>query len=79
MGTERRDYEGHRIELVSREVGAELLIDDEQVPYGRLPQGDFFLHDYAYDWTDDLMDLAQRWIEYQAKADSLRRGGTDDQ
>lgn len=79
MGSESRDYEGHRIELVSREAGTELLIDGEQVPYGRLPEGDFFLHDYAFDWTDDLMDLAQRRIDYRTKADSLRRGGADDQ
>ncbi|MFD0857141.1 hypothetical protein ACFQ07_33355 [Actinomadura adrarensis] len=77
MGSEHRDYNGHHIELVSRESGLELFIDGQQVAYGRLPEGDYFLHDYAYDWTDDLMDLAQRWIDYRAKADELRRGSSD--
>lgn len=45
--------------------GPELLIDGESVRYGQLPDGSFALHDYAYDWTGDLVDLARRYIDYQ--------------
>lgn len=73
MEPQDRIYKGRRIALVSREPEPELQIDDEQVAYGRLPDGQFFLNDYAYDWTDDLMDLAERRIDYRANADRIRR------
>ncbi|WP_433005681.1 hypothetical protein [Kribbella sp. CA-294648] len=81
MGSESRDYKGHRIELASREEldavheeGLELRIDGEPVRYGRMPSGRYFMHDYAYDWTDDLFDLAERRIDYEAEAAKVRRG-----
>ena len=52
---------------------SELLIDDEPVRYGQLPGGDYFLHDYAYDWHDNLMDVARRFIDHQDRADEIRR------
>jgi hypothetical protein len=82
---ERHEYKAHRIELRQREgreerAGAaeregelELLIDDESVRYSQLPDGRYALEDYAYDWTDDLMDLAQRFIDYRDRADGIRR------
>lgn len=84
MAVESREYKGHLIELVSpettegliedraeiSEAPMTLLIDGELVPYGQMPGGQYFLHDYAYDWTNDLLDLAQRWIDYRAKKDS---------
>jgi hypothetical protein len=82
---ERHEYKGHRIELRQREgreerAGAaereeelELLIDDESVRYSQLPNGQYALEEYAYDWTDDLMDLAQRFIDYRDRADEIRR------
>jgi hypothetical protein len=85
MEPERHEYKGHRIELRQREgreeraVAAEgeekleLLIDDEPVRYGQLPDGQYALEEYAYDWTDDLMDLAQRFIDYRDRADEIRR------
>jgi len=63
MEPERQEeYKGHRIELRAREQRArealrasdvepqeelELLINDRPVPYGQLPDGRYFLHDYA--------------------------------
>ena len=85
MEPERHEYKGHRIELRSREGRAErvaaaegeekleLLIDDEPVRYDRLPGGSYALEEYAYDWTDDLMDLAQRFIDYRDRYDEIRR------
>jgi hypothetical protein len=85
MEPERHEYKGHRIELraregreelrareVEREEELELLIDDEPVRYGQLPDGRYALEQYAYDWTDDLMDLAQRFIDYRERVEELR-------
>ncbi len=87
MEPERQEeYKGHRIELRAREALSsareaerqeelELLIDDAPVRYGQLPDGRYFLHEYAYDWRDDLMDLARGFIDYQGRAEEIRRGG----
>ena len=44
-----------------------MLIDDEPVAYGRLPDGQFYLDSYAYDWHDDLMPLAKAYVDYRDK------------
>jgi hypothetical protein len=86
MEPERQQYKGHRIELRAREADElrapeaereeelELLIDDQPVRYGQLPDGQYALHEYAYDWTDNLMDLARKFIDYRDRADEIRRG-----
>lgn len=53
----------------------ELLIDDTPIRYGQLPDGKYFLQDYAYDWRDDLIDLARGFIDYQIRTDEIRREG----
>ena len=87
MEPDRQEYKGHRIEEraregreeevrareTEREEELELLIDDEPIRYGQLPDGRYALEGYAYDWTDDLMDLARRFIDYRARAEELRR------
>lgn len=89
MEPEHHEYKGHRIELrqregrealvarAEREGELELLIDDEPVRYGQLPSGQYALEKYAYDWTDDLIDLAQRFIDYRDRADEVRRGAEE--
>ncbi|SFM52398.1 hypothetical protein [Nitrosomonas communis] len=84
MEPERQDYKGHHIELrvrdtgelraleVERERGLELLIDNKPIPYGQLPDGSYALHEYAFDWSDNLMDLAKKFIDYQDKANMIR-------
>lgn len=56
-----------------------LLIDDVPVGYGRLPDGRYFLEEYAYDWREDLIDLARRYVDHRADAAEIaserRRGG----
>jgi hypothetical protein len=73
MESERQEYEGHRIELREREGEPELLIDNAPVRYGQLPNGLYFLHEYAYDWRDNLMDLARGFIDYRRRVDEIRR------
>jgi hypothetical protein len=86
MEPERQEYKGHRIELRPREdleaareedpdlEDLELLIDEQPVRFGQLPDGSYALEEYAYDWTDDLIDLARRYIDYQERAEEIRRG-----
>jgi hypothetical protein len=86
MQPERQEYKGHRIELrpregreeararaAEREEERELLIDDQPVHYGQLPDGQYALEEYAFDWTDNLMDLARRFIDYRDRAEEIRR------
>lgn len=85
MEPEHQDYKGHHIELRARDVdelrtpgaerepGFKLLIDDKPVRYGQLPNGSYSLHEYAYDWSDNLMDLAKRFIDYRNRVNEIRR------
>jgi hypothetical protein len=85
MEPEQQDYKGHRIVLRPREdlevareedpdlEDLELLIDEQPVRFIQLADGSYALEEYAYDWTDDLMDLAQRYIDYQERAQEIRR------
>ena len=73
MKTERKEYAGHTIELREKDGYPTLLIDNLPVGYGRMPNGKYYLHEYAYDWTDSLLELAQRFIDYRQKADKIRR------
>jgi hypothetical protein len=72
MKLEKQEYNGHIIELRKRDDKLELLIDNDPVRYGQLEGGLYFFHQYAYDWTDSLMNLAQRYIDYEHKADEIR-------
>jgi hypothetical protein len=85
MEPERQEYKGHTIELRApegrEELGApegreeelELLIDNQPVRYGQLPDGRYALEEYAYDWQENLPDLARRFIDYREKAEQIRR------
>lgn len=85
MEPEYLDYKGHHIQLrardadelrargVERKPELELLIDDKPVRYGQLPDGSYALQEYAYDWSDNLVDLAKRFIDYRNRADKIRR------
>jgi hypothetical protein len=73
MKSDRKTYRGRRIEIRHGEREPELLIDNVPVSYGQLPNGQYFLDQYAYDWTDDLVDLAQRFIDYEEQAEVIRR------
>jgi hypothetical protein len=72
MKPQKYEYEGHRVELRQQDSEMELLIDGRPVRYGQLPDGPFYLHDYAYDWSDDLMEVARRYIDYLARVETVR-------
>lgn len=57
----------------NHKIQPELLIDDTPFEYGQLPDGKYFLQEYAYDWRDDLLDLAKGFIDYKIKTDESRR------
>ena len=73
MKPERKEHAGRRIEVREREGRPELLIDGVPIRYGRLPNGKYYLDQYAYDWSDDLLVLAQRFVDYQRNVDKLRQ------
>lgn len=85
MEPEHQNYKGHHIELRARDAGElrvlgvdrepefELLIDDEPVHYRQLVDGSYFLQEYAYDWHDNLIDLAKKFIDYRDRAEKIRR------
>lgn len=76
MGPEDEEYKGHRIELrvpnARQGTELELLIDGEPVRYGQLPDGQYFLHEYAYDWHESLAEVARRFIDYRHRTDEVR-------
>jgi hypothetical protein len=74
MKPDYQEFEGRRIEIRERQGRYELLVDDVPVPYGRLPTGKFFLDDYAYDWQDDLMELARRYVIYRRRVAAIKTG-----
>ncbi len=71
----RQEYRGHRIELRKRTSNdpqaapgdLDLLIDGEPVPYGQLPGGLYALHENAYEWSRDLLDLAKRLTDFRRR------------
>jgi hypothetical protein len=67
MKFERQQFKGRQIEVRDGKDGPELRIDDVPMRYGRLPDGKYFLDDYAYDWADDLVELARRYIAYRER------------
>ena len=70
---EARAREAERAEdLELRDL--ELRIDERPVRFGQLPDGQYALEEYAFDWTDDLMELARRYIDYREGAEEIRRG-----
>jgi hypothetical protein len=49
-----------------------LLINNKPMKYGQLPEGSYFLEEYAYDWKDNLEDLAKAFIDYQGNVKKIR-------
>ena len=77
-------YKGHHIELRARAsdvhtFGAEidrepeLIIDGEPIKYGQLPDGSYALQEYAFDWHNNLIDLAKKFVDYQETSEKIKR------
>ena len=73
MHKPHKTHPDHRIEVVKGKDKPVLRIDGVPVKYGRLPDGRYFLDDYAYDPSDDLEELARRYVEHRRKADAIRQ------
>lgn len=84
MEPESQDYKGHHIELrasdlrtfgaeLEREPELELVIDDKPIIYGQLPDGSYALQEYAYDWQNNLIDLAKKFVDYQETSEKIKR------
>ena len=69
-----QDYKGRKIDLKVEGDRPQLIIDGRRMRLGELPGGLYFLHEYAYDWTDDPVELGRRYVDYRAKVDANRRG-----
>ena len=76
MKPESIEHEGHQIEVRLQEGQPRLLVDGIAVHFGRLPDGKYYLHDYAYDWSDDLIALAKRYVSYQSRAREIQSKAT---
>jgi hypothetical protein len=72
MGKKSEEYKKHRIELRESEGRLMLFIDKKPVHYGQLPDGRYFLNEYAFDWGDDLLALARRYIDHQNRVGKIR-------
>jgi hypothetical protein len=59
--------------LAAPSPAADLLIDGEPIRYGRFADGQFFLYAHAYDPSDDLAELARRFIDHRDRAEDVRR------
>jgi hypothetical protein len=57
----------------------DLFVDGQQVTYGRLFDGTYYVPENAYDWADDLETLGQKLVERRdrrrAREERLPRGG----
>ena len=76
MKAEKQEYKGRKIELRQVEGERILLLDNERLSYGQLEDGKYFLRDYAYDWTDDLTELARRYVDHLEKVKKARTANT---
>jgi hypothetical protein len=81
MESERLEYKAHNIELrdratsmsLFREDEQELLLDSNPLRYLQMPDGQYVLEDYAYESSDDLLDLAKRYVDYLERVERVRR------
>jgi len=73
MEPQRLEYKGHRIELRARAQELELLIDDQPIRYRPMSDGTYALDEYAYDRSQNLIDVAKRFIDYRDRADEIRK------
>ncbi len=72
MKSDNQKHEGHYIELRKGDGNTKLFIDNVPIRYGHMHNGMYFLHDYAYDHTDSLMDLARKYVDYRNKVEQIR-------
>ena len=67
-----KEYKGQQIEIRVTDKKESLLINNKPIKYGQLPGGSYFIEEYAYDWKDNLEDLAKAFIDYQDNVKKIR-------
>jgi hypothetical protein len=50
----------------------EVLIDGEPVGHGRLADGSLYMDENAYEWGDDLAELAEKLIDYRDRTQAAQ-------
>jgi hypothetical protein len=73
MKSRRLEYKNHWIELREDKDQGEIIINGIPAKYGRFSDGLYFLRDYAYDPSENLEDLAKKFIEHKLRADEQRQ------
>lgn len=73
MKPHHKEYKGQNIEIREVDKKENLFINNIQMKYGQLPDGLYFLDEYAYDWKENLEDLAKAFIDYQNNVKNIRR------
>lgn len=71
MAKEKIDHNGHRIEIAGKEEPT-VLIDGEPVRWGRLDDGSYYLHEFAYEPADSLAEVAKRYVDHLERAKKLK-------
>lgn len=66
------EHLSRKVEIPSQEDSKRmrLAIDGITHIFSRDAAGNFFLHNYAYDRSDDITDVVKRYLEQQAKEHS---------
>lgn len=64
MSTEDEEYKGHKIRVEGEGKEATVHIDDEKYDVGVTTDGEYFLDVYAYDRSDDLMEVVKQYIDF---------------
>ncbi len=67
MKAETFKYRGHNVEIPAQEDAKRmrLKIDGRSHVFGRDAAGAFFLHDYAYDRSEDLTQVIKNYLDHQ--------------
>jgi hypothetical protein len=73
MQPKTAEHRGRRIELRDQRGRPQLLIDGKALRLGQLPSGKFYLKEYAFDWADEPVDLAKRYIDFRQRVEEVKR------
>ncbi len=65
MKRHNEEYKGQKTKVRVADTDETLSINNRSMRCGRSPDGSYFLENYAYDWKDNLEDLAKAFIDCQ--------------
>lgn len=73
----KTNEKGPRVEVRGTEQGPQLFVGGVLKRHGVFDDGMYFLHDYAYDWADDLEELGKRFVAYRQRVEAVRAERTE--